>query len=203
MSGHREEMPEKLSDVESGELARRAHSGCALAFEELARRFRPRLVLALSRRLNGNRADAEDVTQETFARAWQKIGLFDLQYHFSTWLYTIAFRLATDHRRREKHNRRNVVLCDTAETPAPDGDAVAAAARADEVQNIWRHAKDALSAQQYDVLWLRYGEDRSVPGIAKALGRTRTGVRVTLHRARKALQRHLTMVSESSGEQDS
>lgn len=176
-----------IGTVESHELARRAHSGCALAFEELARRYRPRLLTVLKRRLAGSIADAEDVAQETLARAWQKIGLYDDRYQFTTWLYTIAFRLATDHQRRERRRQRDVGL--DAE-PADGTTFMESVQSRDEAGNLWSIASAVLSESQYIVLWLRYGEDLDVADVARATGRSTVGTRVLLHRARKVLQRH-------------
>ncbi len=71
----------------------RARSGDARAFAELVRRHRPRIV-ALALQLTRNLEDAEDVTQETFLRAWRHLGSFEGRSRFGTWLYRIAVRRA-------------------------------------------------------------------------------------------------------------
>ncbi|MFK7820150.1 MAG: RNA polymerase sigma factor [Planctomycetaceae bacterium] len=180
-----------LGDVEPHELARRAHSGCANSFEELARRYRPRLLTVLERRLGGSLPDAEDVAQEALARAWQKLELYDDRYQFSTWLYTIAFRLATDHGRKHKRRRNDVSLAANAE-PSQTPDFQTAVQVKEEAGNLWSIAHSVLTEPQYTVMWLRYAEDLSVKEVAHATGRTTVSTRVILHRARKLLQRHAT-----------
>jgi len=181
----------QLTDLGSHELAQRAHSGCAVAFDELAKRYRPRLLTALQRRLSGSLSDAEDVAQETLTRAWEKIQQYDKQYQFSTWLYTIAFRLAVDHQRRHRKRRNDVSLVDNS-GPADSGRFVRRVDQQDEAVNLWIVAQQVLNESQYTVMWLRYGKDLDLDEVARRTGRTKVGTRVLLHRARKVLQRHAT-----------
>src|SRR5262245_7395781 len=87
-----------LSDEE---LAQRAQAGAMASFVELVGRFEGRVYAFLLRRLGcgGATSDAEDLTQDTFLRAWQKIGHYQPGRRFSTWLFTIAGRAAIDHHR--------------------------------------------------------------------------------------------------------
>ena len=127
------------SEATSEELARRARLGCALAFAELSQRFRPRLLAVLERRFSGRFSDAEDIAQETFTRAWQKISHYDDRYRFSTWLFTIALRLATDFHRREVRRQQDVELTVDPVDPAKQNFDVS-----DEAQNIWAVANAVL-----------------------------------------------------------
>ncbi len=190
MAGLQTEPDTRLGEVESHELAQRARSGCAVSFEELARRYRPRLLTVLERRLSGNISDAEDVAQEALSRAWQKIGLYDDKYQFSTWLYTIAFRIATDHHRRDRRRKHDVGLGSSCE-PVDPAQFERTVQRKEEANNLWAVAHAVLNEAQYTVMWLRYGEDLEVKEVAKATGRTAVGTRVLLHRARKLLQQHV------------
>jgi RNA polymerase sigma-70 factor (ECF subfamily) len=72
-----------------GVLVARAQAGDRAAFEELVRRHSDRLC-AMVRRLGLPRAAAEEVTQESFLRAWRGIDGFKGQARFFTWLYRIA-----------------------------------------------------------------------------------------------------------------
>ena len=83
------------------ELAEQAASGNTDAFSELVRRYQSRIV-NLARAL-ANDADAEDLAQEAFIRAYRGIGRFRGDSTFKTWLYRIAInviRSHMDHRRR-------------------------------------------------------------------------------------------------------
>src|SRR5436190_19213603 len=85
-------------------IAARAAAGSVEAFEELALRFEPRIFGFLRRHI-GNAHDAEDLTQETFVRAWRAIERFDPTRNFATWLFVIARRAAANYfRARRNHD---------------------------------------------------------------------------------------------------
>ena len=79
-----------------------------------------RLVFSLALKMLADEEEAKDVVQETFIRVWQRIGDYDQQKSFTTWLYTIASRLCLD---RLKQMRRIL--------PLPEDESV-----------LWRFAND-------------------------------------------------------------
>lgn len=178
--------PIDLRTVDPNELVRRAHGGCAESFAELSRRFRPRLLNLLEKRLDGRHADAEDVAQEALARAFGRLDDFDSRYRFSTWLYTIAIRLSHDQIRRRRR-RLQYVAFDTELCEQAAVNASMPADSRDEADNLWALAKRVLSEAQFTAMWLRYGEDLTAAEVAGVMQRTRIGVRVLLHRARARL----------------
>jgi len=80
-------------------LVRRARQGEVGAFEGLYRANVGR-VFAVCLRLCGEPSLAEELTQESFVRAWQKLGTFRGESAFSTWLYRLAVNVALGHLRR-------------------------------------------------------------------------------------------------------
>src|SRR5437870_1001179 len=60
-------------------------------------------VFRLAYRMTGNRQDAEEVVQEAFLRAYQKLGQFAARANFGTWVYRIAANYAIDRMRSEEH----------------------------------------------------------------------------------------------------
>jgi RNA polymerase sigma-70 factor (ECF subfamily) len=172
--------------MEPNELVRRAHAGCADAFAELAKRFRPRLLNLLSHQMGAPQPDAEDIAQESLARAFQHLDRFDDRYRFSTWLYTIAIRLARDHSRSARRRPRHVPL-DEARSRSSEPEIAERAQRQETIDNLWQTARGVLSDSQYTAMWLRYAEDLSPVEIAQVMRKTRIGVRVLLHRGRAKL----------------
>jgi RNA polymerase sigma-70 factor (ECF subfamily) len=66
-------------------------------------------IFRLAYRMTGNRADAEEVIQEAFLRAYQKLGQFAARANFGTWVYRIAANYAIDRmRQRKKEEARKV-----------------------------------------------------------------------------------------------
>lgn len=171
------------------ELARAARAGSVEAFEALVNTFQARLHAFLLRR-TGSHADAEELAQEAFLRAWSQIERYDERWRFSTWLYTIASRAASDHVRSISASRRRER--ERSHEPRPrDADPATQFAQRDGAhrsrERLWDLAARLLSPEQHTALWLRYAEDMSIQEIASVLSRTSVSTRVILFRAREAL----------------
>ncbi|MBN2430666.1 MAG: sigma-70 family RNA polymerase sigma factor [Acidobacteria bacterium] len=164
-------------------LALAAQAGNRAAFTQLVERYSSRLYCFLRQKVRNNQ-DAEDLVQETFMRAFQKIRLYDSRWRFSTWLYTVAARLAVSHYRK---HRERPVPAPVVETPPDPQDVLH---RQEEAAQVWTLARD-LNPDYFQLLWLRYQEEMPIKDIAHVVQRTRLQVRVQLHRARGALARKL------------
>jgi RNA polymerase sigma-70 factor (ECF subfamily) len=158
-----------------------ARDGDESAFAALVHRFAPRLHRYLAAMgLPG--ADAEDLVQEAFLRAWRHLGDYDPRWAFSTWLWTIARRLALNHLAR----RRPAPL-EGSEPEAPAG----ASGEPGAVQDLWNLARARLPERQCTALWLRYGEERPLEEVAAILSVSPINARVLVHRARQRLAQAL------------
>lgn len=98
-------------------LAKEAQRGDAAAFESLMRSHQ-RMIHALTYRMTGSMADAEDLAQETFLNAYERIGSFRGDAKFSTWLYRIAVNTCLNWKQRE--TRRSQIYAEWAETKAAE-----------------------------------------------------------------------------------
>jgi RNA polymerase sigma-70 factor (ECF subfamily) len=96
---------------EEGPLVRRAQDGDMAAFERLYRDHVGR-VFAVCLRLSGDAALAEELAQEAFVRAWQKLGSFRGESAFSSWLYTLAVNTALSERRSRRRRTSRVFATD-------------------------------------------------------------------------------------------
>ena len=100
--------------------ARNAQAGSAAAFGQLVR-LHQQALRAFLRRLTGNHAEADDLAQDAFVLAWEKIGAFDPARPFRPWLFGIAWR---KYRERNRGWRRLLARQDAyAQTRAPVDDA--------------------------------------------------------------------------------
>ena len=167
------------------ELARQTQAGSLAAFEELVYRYEGRIYGFVANSC-GNGADAREVTQDTFVRAFQAIEQFDPQRGFAPWLFTIARRKCLDRYRAARP---------AAEEPVPEladqDDPAELLARQEERQSLWDLARRHLPEAQFQALWLKYAEEMSVADIAQVLRKTQTHVKVLLFRARQALGREI------------
>lgn len=82
-------------------LVARAKAGDQAAFGELVRRYRDR-IFALALHLTGTESDADDITQEVFWGAFQKLDQFAGRSEFFTWVYRIAVNKALNAKRNQK-----------------------------------------------------------------------------------------------------
>ena len=183
-------------DESDEELARKAQDGCLQSMEALVIRHQNRLFRFLLAKTQ-NRSNAEDLMQETFVKAYRKIHRFNPKYAFSTWLFTIANRLAVSAWRKYKPTVDEIPeITDSAPCPATQTE------RDDNRENLWELARIALNDTEYTALWLHYGEDLSIVEIAQTLRRTQTGEKVLLHRERKKLSKILTPTTLANQKSD-
>jgi RNA polymerase sigma-70 factor, ECF subfamily len=165
-------------------LAGRAKRGDAEAFNSLVRLFHERLLNFLLRRVR-DYALAEDLTQDAFVRAWERIALYDPTWRFSTWLFTIATRLSVSEARRAA--RRPAKQLDEHSDVQDRRPEFASTHESRVSGSLWNLAATHLRDEQHTALWLRYVEDMSIGEIAKVLRKSEVGVRVCLFRARQTL----------------
>lgn len=93
------------------ELVEQARAGDSQAFGSLVRRHQRR-IFRLAFHLVRSGAEAEDVTQETFVRAYQALHRFDGRSEPFTWLYRIAVNLSLNHIRSRKNARHSTTTED-------------------------------------------------------------------------------------------
>jgi RNA polymerase sigma-70 factor (ECF subfamily) len=162
-----------------------AEAGSREEFSQLVEQYEARVFNFLCQ-LTGNAHDAEDLTQETFLKAYQSMHRFNREQTFSTWLFTIAKRTAYNHFRAARPVQEI-----TAEDQVDEADPSSLLQEKDEKMSLWRLAK-TLKPDQYTALWLCYGEGFSVREIGQILDTNQIRVRVLLHRARKNLAGRLS-----------
>ena len=165
------------------ELACRAQGGCTASFEQLLRRFQTPVLQFLRHR--GLGADAEDVAQETFLRAYENLHRYSRRWAFSAWLFTIARRTSINHRRRLRPGTNEAAAVDAVRSA--DAEPLEALVTQEDRQRLWDLAAQALSEEQTTALWLFYVEDMPLRSIASVLGRSRASVKIMLFRARRKL----------------
>ena len=157
--------------------------GDTAAFQEVVDATSARLV-RLSARMLGNMADAEDVVQEAYVKAYRSLldGQFDRRAKVETWLYRIVVNSAIDARR--KRARREPVLEISEDTAAAGDSPIEARLALAEIAD-WL---GALPADQQAALVLKVVEGRESAEIAEILGCSEGAVEQRLVRARAALR---------------
>src|ERR1043166_189524 len=138
-----------LSDED---LARQTQAGSLPAFEELVHRYGNR-VCGFVARACGQCGDPQEVTQQTFVRAFQSIAQFDSNRDFAPWLFTLARHISID------RHRKRLPEADEAPPEQVDyADPSELLAQREERRDLWRLAQRRLPEIQFQTLWLRYAE---------------------------------------------
>jgi len=165
------------------ELAERFQSGDRAAFEQIVRRHQ-RGVWHLVRRYVKRDADASDVTQLVFVRAFRGLASFRGAASVRSWLYRIGINCALswlrDHRREEPTELADDVLIDA--NPAP-----ARLLEGEEGARL-RRAIEQLPPKQKLVLELRVFDDLSFREVAELADCTENTAKVNFHYAVKRLR---------------
>ena len=170
------------------ELLTRARQGDATAFEELVTQHAP-AVFGLVRRFVRDPQAAEEVLQETFLKAYEKLDTFRQEADFKTWLSRIAINQALMHRRAQRPQVSDVELApkklaDWSEDPQRLYADV-------ELRDLLHAALDKLPVGLQQVFWLKEVEGFSNPEIARLLELSLPAVKSRLLRARLALREEL------------
>ncbi len=155
---------------------------------DLFEQFVPRVYL-FALRLTGNRDEAEDLTQETFLRAWRHRARLRDPRAARAWLFSIAVNLWRSHLRR-KGRREDVAGLPDEPGPRPDNPPEEDLIAEEDVRRV-RKAIDALPARQREVVYLHACEALPLREIAGVLGISLEAVRSSLSLARKRLRRQL------------
>jgi RNA polymerase sigma-70 factor (ECF subfamily) len=182
--------PTTLSDpLSDQEVVERVLAGDVSLFEILMRRYNQRLF-RVARGILADDAEAEDVMQEAYLRAFRELSGFRGESLFSTWLTRIACHEALA---RARKRRRLVPMTGGSEPPDPPSKAAGPERDLEnrELQAVLREAVEVLPDPLRAVFCLREIEGLSTEQTADALGLTVENVRVRLHRAKRGLRQTL------------
>lgn len=180
------------------ELVERAQEGDRHAFARLVEKHM-KAVYAAARSFVGNHADADDLAQETFMRAYRSLPRFRGDSAFGTWLTSIAVNLCTN---RIKRSRAVGSLPQTAEgelrTDGEWSDPVEAAARAEPERRL-EHCLQALPPKLRAAMHLVVERDMSHKEAAEVLDCAPGTVSWRVFEARKILRARLKPFLQESG----
>src|SRR4051794_37877268 len=170
------------ADAEAADVAL-AGSGDATAFERLYRTHIARVHSLVRRMLDADEAD--DVTQDVFIRAWQKLSTFRGEAAFGTWLHRLAVNVILGRRetlgiRRQRHLEGDAVL-----------DSVPTRRQTPEISMDFETAIQRLPEGARQVFVLHDVEGYRHEEIGEMLGLATGTSKFQLHRARMALRQHL------------
>ena len=163
-----------------------------------------RCVYLMALSLMKNEADAEDIAQEAFLKAFRNLSTFRAESKFGTWLISITLNEA-----RGRLRRQTIVRMESLDDPPDGGGVVSPALLRDwreipselverqEIRQMLQEAVLGLPTIYRQVFQLRDVEDLNVKETAEVLGISVPSVKVRLHRARIMLQKQLSPLLKS------
>ena len=187
-------------ELNDHELVKRAQGGDTGAFKQLVEEHQIQ-VFNMAMELTGNWADADDLAQIVFIKAYKGLGKFKAQAKFLSWLYRIMVNSHIDESRKrlsrggwpvspvhQADSEEKELFIDTSSANNPEAQAEAAAMRSD-----IEAALQTLAPQQRTIFVMRHYKDMPLKEIALALGVTTGTVKSQLFRALKHLQEKLAI----------
>jgi RNA polymerase sigma factor (sigma-70 family) len=188
-------------EATDGELVAAVRAGDDSAFEELYRRYQPRIARFVCGMLNDS-ARCEDIAQEAFLSALRRMRATDAEINFKPWIYQIARNAAIDSYRRNNHAVEvsmdaddGLRASDRTRLVGLDGSPDAALVTKERLDHL-QGAFDELSDVHSRVLVMRELEGMSYREIGEKLDLTRPAVESALFRARRRLESEYEELSE-------
>jgi RNA polymerase sigma-70 factor (ECF subfamily) len=174
-----------VSNCDDDRLVSQAGKGDHIAFEALVN-LHLDAVLAFAERMVGRRADAEDIAQDTFAKAWQQAKRWKPgRAQYRTWLLQVAMNLIRDRWRRQKPSE---ALDDTIADPQPTPDSrLQSATQSERV----KAALQQLPNRQRAAIILSHYHGLGNIETAKTMGISVESVESLLGRGRRSLREML------------
>jgi RNA polymerase sigma-70 factor (ECF subfamily) len=169
---------------EDAQLVRRTLSGDLQAWGEIVKRYKEK-IFGLALGIVGEPADADDIVQETFIRAYDKLDQYDIDRKFSPWLFTVAANLAKNKLRRDKFTKPlkhpNWLTSRGSDDPAE-------LAQKEKENHKLRKSLGKLDYKYRAPMVLRYYIDLSYDEISEITDLPSGTVKTRLHRGKKKLK---------------
>lgn len=182
---------EEAPAATDADLVQHALAGFEPAFRQLIQRYQ-RPVISLINRLIRDPSRAEELAQDVFVKAFDRLDTFDVSRKFATWLLAIAHHAAVDEVRRGTVRTEPLQVSGPhSEIPDARADTPAGAIERVELAKALETAIGRLRIEYRELVVLRYQQELTYDEIAEITGMTSGTIKSYLHRARKELAAHL------------
>lgn len=161
-------------------------NGDTNSFSVLVDRYKD-LVFTLALRMVKNREEAEEVSQDTFIKAYKSLDKFKGDSKFSTWIYKVAYNTSLDRIKKYKKAQLSVPIDEFTEKDVKTIETALDVIERDEKNKAIQKCLNKLPSDDAFLLTLFYFEEQSLEEIANIIGLTANNVKVKLFRSRKKL----------------
>lgn len=170
-------------------LVERCLQGDRSAFASIVEKYKKQIYSVIYS-MTRNHADADDLSQDSFVKAYENLHRFNLGTNFRSWLYRIAVNLCIDHLRHKKKFPEDCIDDQPERTSDQNLNPHNNVESSELMENIMM-AVNSLPADQRTVVILREMQGLELEEIAEAMKCSESTVRWRLHYARKKLQKKL------------
>ncbi|HOI32657.1 MAG: sigma-70 family RNA polymerase sigma factor [Bacteroidales bacterium] len=178
-------------------IIRKVLAGETAAYGVLVEKYQD-MVMNIAYQVLRQREEAEDLAQNSFVKAFQKLNTFKGESKFSTWLYRIAWHMAiSQHRKLHNSLNSNTFYLTDDNLPVAD-DAIIEASDREEALAILEKALRKLDAEERVMLNMYYKQQLKVQDISEITGLSQSNVKVKLFRSRKKLALHFETTSKAN-----
>lgn len=194
---------DKMESLDAAAVAL-VRAGDRNAFRPIVDRY-SEMLFRLAYRMTGNEADAEEIVQETFLRAYRKLDSFDGRSSVSTWLFRIATNCSLDLLDRRKLRPQLLGIHPDGDEGAPGGRVSSKQpnperlAYSSEIQTNIHAALQSLTGVERIAFVLRHVEGHSIEEIAMALNVRSGAARQSLFRAVRKMRKFLAPTLRPAG----
>lgn len=160
--------------------------GDANAFSTLVDRYK-NMVFTLALKMVKNREEAEEISQDTFIKAYKNLNKFKGESKFSTWLYKIGYRTCLDNLKKNKGKYNIDTIDEITINKIKSTDGILESIERKERAEIINTCMLSLPEDERAILWMFYFDELSLKEIIEVTDFSEANVKVKLHRARKSL----------------
>lgn len=177
-------------EATDNDLVERVRGGDDDSFRHLVDRH-SRALYRAAYRITGNAADADDVVQETFLRAYRALGRFDARASFTTWIHRIAINCSLDLIDARKRRDAKTTDVEDLSTIASHSATPDRLLHSSQMQKAVATAMEGLSGNERTAFVLRHFEGMPLEEIGEILGTQMNATKNTVFRAVKKLREQL------------
>ena len=152
------------------------------------------MVYSLAYKMTKNREEAEEISQDTFIKAFKNLDKFKGDSKFSTWLYRIGYHAALDSIKKNKRHQNSFEINDITFNQIKSVENILEGIERKERAKIMNGCLDKLPDEERSIIWMFYYDELSLKEIIEVTGLSEANIKVKLHRARKRL---LAIVEEN------
>ena len=152
------------------------------------------MVYSLAFKMTKNREEAEEISQDTFIKAFKNIKEFKGDSKFSTWLYRIAYYTSLDNIKKNKKDKHTFEINEVTFNQIQDVETTLQRIERKERAKLMDECLLQLPEDERSLLWMFYYDELSLKEIIEVTGLSESNLKVKLHRARKKM---LTVVKEN------